>query len=170
MKMLNRLQPVQKREVGVTANELLSLIDWMKGDVSQLSIRYSQFEAYTYNVHGRVALDEGIEDSARRVEAYYEKVLQVSRAIGDDEGIASVKSNIALAKSKYKSGNNIEELVLTSQEFYRMRIAKQGEENVYTIRAGKIYACQLQSANRRGEARELLTKLLATSKQVLGGA
>ena len=102
MKMLDRLQPVQKREVGVTANELLSLIDWMKGDVSQLSICYSQFEAYTYNVHGRVALDEGIEDSARRAEAYYEKVLQVSRAIGDDEGIVSVKSNIEHSTCKVK--------------------------------------------------------------------
>ena len=32
MKMLDRLQPVQKREAGVTADVLVSMIDWMKND------------------------------------------------------------------------------------------------------------------------------------------
>jgi len=36
------------------------------------------------------------------------------------------------------------------------------------MNAGKNYAGELQDANRGGEARELLAKLLATSKQVLG--
>ena len=125
---------------------------------------YSQFEAYAYNVHGRIALDEGTEESARRAEAYYEKVLQVSRAISDDKGIASVESNIVLAKSKYKSGNNIEELLLKSQEFYRMLIANHSEENEYTIRAGKIYACQLQSANRGGGGKGTFSQI-ASHKQ-----
>ena len=51
---------------------------------------------------------------------------------------------------------------------YELRVAKHGKENEYTIWAGKSYAIELQEANRRKEARELLTKLLATSKQVLG--
>jgi hypothetical protein len=35
MKMFDRLQPVRKREAGVTANVLQSLIDRMKGDTSR---------------------------------------------------------------------------------------------------------------------------------------
>jgi hypothetical protein len=61
--MLYRLQPVQKTEAGITANVLLSLIDRMKGHVLPvplpLQIRYSQFEAYAYSVHGQIALYEG---------------------------------------------------------------------------------------------------------------
>jgi hypothetical protein len=68
----HRLQPVQKREAGVTANVLLSLIDRMKGDVSSLPIRYSQIEAYAYNTHGLIALDEGTEESARRAVVHLE--------------------------------------------------------------------------------------------------
>ena len=49
-----------------------------------------------------------------------------------------------------------------------MRIAEYGENNQLTIDAGKQYAIDLHNANRGVEARELLTELLATSKQVLG--
>ena len=42
--MFERLQPVLKREVGVTANVLLSLIDRMKGDASPLPTRYSHLK------------------------------------------------------------------------------------------------------------------------------
>jgi hypothetical protein len=59
--MLKRLQPVQKRELGVTANVMLSLIDRMKGDASPLPRRYSHMEAFAYNAHGRIALDEGTD-------------------------------------------------------------------------------------------------------------
>jgi ADP-ribosylglycohydrolase len=43
-----------------------------------------------------------------------------------------------------------------------------GEENEYTIRTGRQYAIDLHKANREMEARDLMTKLLVTSKQVLG--
>jgi len=59
-------------------------------------------------------------------------------------------------------------LIKASRELYKSRVAKFGEENDYTIIAGKIYALRLQEANRREEARVLLIKLLATSKQVFG--
>jgi hypothetical protein len=126
--ILERLQPVQKREAGVTANVLLSLIDRMKGDVSPLPRRYSQMEANAYNAHGSIALFEGSEESARRAVTHFENQLEVMKAIGDPEDIATAKANIALAKSKYESGNNNEELVKTSQEMYKLRIAKLGEE------------------------------------------
>ena len=61
--MLDRLQPVQKREAGVTADVLISLIDQMKNYAS-LPRRYSSFAAYAYNTHGRIALEEGTEESA----------------------------------------------------------------------------------------------------------
>jgi hypothetical protein len=168
MKMCERLQPVQKIEAGVTANVMLSLIDRMKGDASLLPRRYSQMEADAYNTHGCIALDEGTEESARRAVAHFEKSLQVFEAIGHDEGIANAKGNIAIAKSKYEGGNNNEELLRASRDFYELRVAKHGEEDYYTICAGKIHAINLQKVNRREEARELLTKLLATSKQVFG--
>ena len=103
--MFGRLQPVQKKEVGVTANVLLSLIDRMKID-APLPRRYSQFEADAYNVHGRIALDEGTEESARRAVVHFEKYLEVCKAIGDTDGIAAAKGNRAIAKSKYEGGNN----------------------------------------------------------------
>ena len=166
--MFDRLQPVQKREVGDKANVLLSLIDRMKGDASPLPRRYSQMESYAYYAHGRIALDEGTGESARRAVVHFEKDLKVCEAIGDADGIAAAKQNIAYAKSMYEGGNNNEELLNASRDLYEMRIAEDGEGNVYTIDAGKKYAEILQKANRGDEARDLLTKLLATSKQVFG--
>ena len=55
-----------------------------------------------------------------------------------------------------------------SQKLYELRVAQHGEEKESAILAGKNFAILLQSANRGDEATELLTKLLATSKQVLG--
>jgi hypothetical protein len=165
--MLVRLQPRQKREFGVTANVLLSLIGRMKGDVSLLPRRYSHMEAYAHNAHGCIALDEGTEESARRAVAHFENDLKVSKAIGDDESIATAKSNIAVAKSMYE-GVNHEEMLKASRELYELRIAEFGDDDGDTIDAGKSYAVDLHNANRGVEARELLTELLATSKQVLG--
>ena len=81
MGMLVRLQPVQKREAGVTANVLLSMIDRMKNDAPPTR-RYSSFASYAYHVHGRIALQEGTEESARRAETHFEKCLEVSEVIG----------------------------------------------------------------------------------------
>jgi hypothetical protein len=167
MKMFERLQPVQKTEAGVTANVILSLIDRLRA-VAPLPMRYSRFEADAYNVHGRIAINEGTEESARRAEAYFETSLQVFEAIGDTDGIAAVKVNIAIARSKYEGGNNEEAVLKASQEVYELRIAELGDEHEFTIDAGKIFALRLQTANRQEEARELLMKLLATSKQVFG--
>jgi hypothetical protein len=131
-------------------------------------MRYSQFESTPYGVHGRIALDEGTEESARRAVTHFENQLEVNESIGDAEGIATAKIIIAIAKSKYQSGSNNEELVKASRELYELRIAELGDENEYTIIAGRQYAIDLRNANRGDEARELLLKLLATSKQVLG--
>jgi hypothetical protein len=132
-----------------------------------MSIRYSRFKAFAYNVHGRIAIDEGSKESVRRAVVHFEKSLQVFEAIGFARGAATAKSNIAFAKSKYEGGSN-EEMLKASQELYELRIAEYGDEHYYTIDAGKIYAIALWDAKRGEEARELLTKLLATSKQVLG--
>ena len=166
--VIDRVPPVQKREAGVTANVLISLIDRMKGDTSPLSLRYSKFKANAHGFHGRIALDEGTEESARRAVVHFERKIEVSKAICDDEGVATAKSSIALAKSKYEDGNNNEDLLKTSQDTYELRVAQYGEKHELTIHAGRNYAIHLQSASRRDDARELLTKLLITSKQVLG--
>jgi hypothetical protein len=166
--MFERLQPVQKREAGVIANLLLSLIDRIKGDVSPLPIRYSQFMGFAYTTHGHIALDEGTEESARRAVTHFENQLAVNKAIGFARGIATAKINIAIAKSKYESGSNNEELLKASRELYELRIAELGEEHEDTIIAGRHYAFNLRNANHGDEASELLTKLLVMSKQVLG--
>ena len=153
---------------GVIANVLLSLIDRMKGDVSSLSRCFSQIEANAHAVHGHIALDEGTDESARRAVAHFENQLDVFEAIGDDDGIATAKADIAYAKSMYESGNNDEELLKANKEVYELRVAKIGEEHEYTFDAGRNYAIELLNANRGDEARALLTKLLITSKQVLG--
>jgi hypothetical protein len=70
--MFERLQPVQKKEAGVTANVLISLIDRMKND-TPLTKCYSEFEAFAYSILGRIALNEGTEESARRAVAHLRK-------------------------------------------------------------------------------------------------
>jgi len=164
--MLDRLQPVQKREAGVTADVLISLIDQMK-NYAPLSKHYLWFEAIAHGAHGYIALEEGTEESARRAVTHFEEYLEVFEAIGDAEGIAHAKASIAIAKSMYEGGSN-EEVLEASQELYELRVAELGEKNELTIDSGKVYAMKLQDADRRDEARELSVKLLATSKQVLG--
>jgi hypothetical protein len=168
MGMLKRLQPVQKKEAEDTANLLLSLIDRMKNDASLLPMRYSLFASDTYNALGGIALNEGTEESARRAVTHFENQLEVIEAIGDVEGTAIAKANIAIAKSKYEGGNNEEAVLKASQKLYELRVAEHGKGNVLTIDAGRDYAIYLRKANRGDEARELLTMLLTTSKQVLG--
>jgi len=165
--MFYRLQPRQKREFGVTANVLQSMIDRMKEKVSPLPRRYSEMEAYAYSVQGRIAFEEGTEESARRAVVHFEKDLKVREATGDTDGIVIAKTNIALAKSYYEVGTN-EEVLKACQEVYELRVVELGEKHADTIHSGKSYAIDLQKADREEEARELLTKLLATSKQVFG--
>jgi phosphoribosylformylglycinamidine (FGAM) synthase PurS component len=90
---------VQKIEAGVTANVLLSLIDRLRA-VALLTKRYSEIDAYTYNTHCCIAIDEGSEESARRAVEHYANQLVVNEAIVDAEGIATAKSNIAVARSQ----------------------------------------------------------------------
>jgi hypothetical protein len=158
---------VQKIEAVVMANLMLSLIDRMRV-VAPLPYRYSQMEGTAYSIHGCIAFIEGTEESLRRAVFHFENQLEVSETIGYARGVATAKANIAYAKSMYESGNNNEELVKTSQELYELRVAEFGEENEMTLDAGRQYAIDLRKANRKTEARELLTKLLVTSKQVLG--
>ena len=63
--MFDRLQPVQKKEAGVTANVLLLLITRIKNDAPPLQTRYYQFEANAYSLHGDIALDEGTVEVQR---------------------------------------------------------------------------------------------------------
>jgi hypothetical protein len=74
----------------------------MKGDASPLPRRYSEIESYAYMTHGCIALDERTEESARRAVVHFEKDLKVSTGIGDDEGAATAKCGIAIAKSKVR--------------------------------------------------------------------
>lgn len=83
----------------------------MKEAVTLLLKRYSQIEVNAHGLHGPIALEDGTEERAKRVVLHFENQLEVNEAIGFARGIASAKSNITHAKSKYKSGSN--ELLMT---------------------------------------------------------
>jgi hypothetical protein len=169
MDMIEVLQPEQKNEAKITTNELLSLLEQIKRELSPMPpLLYTQMETHAYNSHGRIALNEGTDESARRAVAHWQTSLELNDSIGNIEGIAAVKVQIAEAKSNYESGNNNEEMLKALKELYEIRVAIYGEENESTICAGGTYAHYLQKAHRGGDSRALLTKLLATSKQVFG--
>jgi copper chaperone CopZ len=54
--------------------------------------------------------------------------LEVNEAIGDADGIATVKSNIATAKSKYEGWSNTEELLKACQEMYTLRVTDMAKD------------------------------------------
>ena len=64
-----------------TANVILSLIDRMKGEVSPLPRRYSEFQAYRSQRSGHIALGERTEESARRAVVHFLNQLKASEAI-----------------------------------------------------------------------------------------
>jgi hypothetical protein len=176
--MLDRLQPVQKREFGVTANVLLSMIDRMKGEVSPLPRRYSRFEAIAHNAHGRIALDEGTEESARRAVAHFEKYLKVCKTMGVKACQDLYELRVAeLGEKDYLTFVTVK---LTPKSYTRrfvgditkLDVTSYAKRVCWSFSEAKLDALTIglnvQKANRRDEARELLTKLLATSKQVLG--
>jgi hypothetical protein len=141
---------VQKREARLTANVLITMIDRMKGDASSLPGRYSQFEASAYNTQGRIAIDEGTEESARRAVVHFEKLLQVFEEFSDADGIASAKRNIAMTMSMFIGVANNEELLKTSRELFKIQVTQFGEEKEQTICEGKSDAAQLLTVNRGG--------------------
>ena len=94
MAMYDRLQPVQRSDAVDAANGILSLIDQMKVNSSPLSRNYFQLEANAYNTLGRIALNEGTEDSARRAVVHFETQLKLNNAIGFSRGIAAAKCNM----------------------------------------------------------------------------
>jgi hypothetical protein len=59
-------------------------------------------------------------------------------------------------------------LLRALQEDYEFSISEYGENDEHTIHQAAKYAVQLQNCNRGDEGIELLMKLLATSKRVLG--
>jgi hypothetical protein len=163
----DRLSPVQQKVAGVTANIIISLIDRLKGkNASPLPPRCSQIEANTNKALAFIALKEETEESAKRAVAHLQKALDLYEAIGSTSSAAIIKSNLVLARSMYEVVNH-EELVKAPHDVYKLRVTKLGGKHEDTIHAGQIYAFHLLKANRNAEARELLTKLLTTSKQVL---
>ena len=98
---------------------------------------------------------------------YAEKALEAYEAVGDDEGVAAAKTNIAFVKSMFVDGNN-EELLKAHQEMCELPVVEFGKGDALTIHEGRIYAIELQSANRRGGGKGTFENLLATSKQVHG--
>jgi hypothetical protein len=56
----------------------------------------------------------------------------LNASIGYDEGVANAKTSIAIAKSRYKGGNN-EEVLKANKEFYELCVTRNGEGNEYSI-------------------------------------
>lgn len=82
-----------------------------------------------------MADDEGTEESAKRAVVHLKKALEVSKAIGDDEGAAFAKGQHSLCKVKIRRWyRNNEELLRALQELYELRIAELGDENEFAMR------------------------------------
>ena len=79
------------------------------------------------------AFDEGTEDSARRAVTHFENQLEGTKKLVIMEGVAAAKIHIAIAKSKFESGNNCMNFVA---------------EDYLTIRAGidTPWICRMPTA------------------------
>lgn len=79
---------------------------------------------------------------------HFENKLEVYEAINNIEGIATGRSNIAIATLRIEGGNITEEMVLKdSRDLYELLISEYGEEIENTIDMGRILAGELQDAN-----------------------
>ena len=81
--------------------------------------------------------------------AHFEKDLKVSKSIGDAEGIASAKADIAHAKSLYEGGSNNEEVLKASQEINYVSLNMVKEMNTLLMRV-KTMLLTVEKPTTRG--------------------
>ena len=127
-------------------------------------------EINAYNSLGSAVLLKKTEESSNEALAHFEKCLVLSQAIEDDECIAIAKYNIAIVKSAYLNldGKFEEDLLNEAQATYDIYISLYGEEDVDTLGSGLDVVTALVRNKRGDDALNLLTKMLATSKQTHG--
>ena len=165
------LKPFQVDEAREVATRLLILIGQMKVETLMLPTRYMQAEAFTYYNLGMIAHNVKKEESYQEALAHFNKCLELSTAINFIELIAIAKYIISLARSRLEreeSKQNEEEQVKICQDLYVMRVTRHGEEHAGAIKSGMMLAVAFWNANRRIEAKRLLTGLVAVSERVNG--
>ena len=146
----------------------------MIGDMKTLDLslppRILQMEAIVYNALGRIALEEGTKESAKAAVEYFEKLRDISKAIGFVEGVALAEANIAMAMAEYEGNSSVsnEEAIENDQEMYKRMTRGFGEGSPDSVQAGVNLANTLDEANRFLEAERLLTKLAVMSRRVHG--
>lgn len=125
-------------------------------------------EINAYNSLGSAVLLKKTEENSNEALAHFEKCLVLGQAIEDDEGIATAKYNIAIVKSAYLNLDGKFEEDYEAQATYDIFISLYGEEDVDTLGNGLDVVTALFRNKRGDDALNLLTKMLATSKQTHG--
>jgi hypothetical protein len=159
----------QQKEVEVIAKLLLTMINRLK--IVDESLDYlKKIEINAYNALGSAVLLKDTEESSNEALAHYEKCVILSEAIEDDECIAKAKYNIAIVKSAYLKldGKFGEDLLHEAQATYNIYVRQYGEDDVDTLDSGLDVVTALVNNKRVEDAWNLLTKMLATSKQTHG--
>jgi hypothetical protein len=75
------------------------------------------------------------------------------------EGGATAKIHIAIAKSKFESGDHNEELLNANQELYEFCVADHCQEDYFTIRAGIDHAPPPPAGGGGPPARDLIIRI-----------
>lgn len=159
------------------ANEIITVVEDMNANKpsmlkrilhmdtckSSLPTDIQQLQAFAYNFLGCIACQGADAKTALRC---FKKCQHVSRAAGDDGGVAIALKNSAQVKRYHRGKKG--KLLRLSQNLYDGYVVKRGEDSLLAIDAGLSFAIDLVNANREEEAEQLLTKLVAISKRVLG--
>ena len=164
----NRCTPLARQEIKDIANKIFSITDLMK--TKQCHLLYlSSTEALTHNSLGRIALEEGTEDSVHEALSHFEKYRDLSILLGlRPDRVAEAEYNISVAKEECGEDISIEKKVELSQKLYDVRLKSNGEGDIFALNVGTLLAKDLLNAYRLAEAESLLLKLATVSKQVHG--
>ena len=142
----------------------------MKAEPSTaLTMRSRQLEPIAHNHLGVIALAEGTGSNARAAVTHFQKSLQLSKAIGDAEGVTIADINIACAKSRYEANDgNIDACVRRTRDLYELRVAKYGEENAIVINDAINLGIALWTAHRVIEKKKVLGGTFAVCERIHG--
>ena len=166
----NHLQPKQKEEAKEIANKILSTIERMGIENVSLPNYILQIEVIACNQLGRIALAERTKEGAKAAMGYFEKMLDICKAIDFASGILAAEANLAATKSRLGGENKVheEEQLKYRRAFYDNFVKECGQEAINTIKAGIGLANDLNEASHSIEAERLLTKLSVICKRVHG--
>jgi hypothetical protein len=164
------LLTMPRLKVKIIALNLLSLIQKLKAESSTaLTMRSRQIEPLAHNHLGVITLAEEMGFGAKAAVTHFQKSLQLSKAIGDAEGVAIADINIACAKSKYEENHkNLDVCLKRTRDLYELRVAKYGEENAVVINDTINLGIALWTVHRVIEAEKVMGRVFVVCERIHG--